>query len=259
MQSQNEVKASFKLLVLASMLTLVLWFIPFADVVTYPIRLFVTYIHEAGHALAALATFGSVSRVTLDWSGSGVTWTSGGWGLAISTAGYLSTILYGSALLLFLRRERNARTAALFTAGLLLFITVFFGGNPLAWLTGLFFGAGCIALAIKGKPKLTHFLMSFLAVQCVLNALYDLRSLLFLSAFDSGIMTDAQNMSAATGGFIPAIIWAIGWSVLAVALLSGTLLIYYRSLRRRAAVAEADPFSSLLLEDSSSKAAHPHL
>ncbi|HKP84547.1 MAG TPA: M50 family metallopeptidase [Blastocatellia bacterium] len=257
MQTQSEVKESFKLLVLASMLTLVLWFIPFAEVITYPIRLLVTYIHEAGHALAALATFGSVNRIALDWSGSGVTWTRGGWGLAISSAGYLSTILYGSALLLFLRRARNARTAALLTAGLLLFITVFFAGNSLAWLTGAIFGAGCVALALKGKPKLTHFLMSFLAVQCVLNALYDLRSLLFLSAFDSAIATDAGNMSAATGGLVPAIVWAIGWSILAVAILVWTLVIYYRSLRSRASAVEDEPLALLLEEQS--KAAHPHL
>ena len=257
MQSQTEVKESFKLLVLASLLTLVLWFIPFADTVTYPIRLFVTYIHEAGHAIAALATFGSVNRIELDWSGSGVTGTRGGWGLAISSAGYLSTILYGAALLLFLRRERNARTAALCTAGLLLFITIFFAGNTLAWLTGVIFGVGCIALALKAKPKLTHFLMSFLAVQCVLNALYDLRALLFLSAFDSGIMTDAGNMSAATGGFVPAIIWAIGWSILAAGILIWTLVIYYRSLRNKATADGAHiPF---LLDEPSSKMAQPHL
>jgi hypothetical protein len=257
MQSQAEVKESFKLLVFASLLTLILWFIPFAEVITYPIRLFVTFIHEAGHALAALVTLGGVDRIAIDWSGSGLTWTRGGWGLAISSAGYLSTMLYGSALLLFLRRARNARTAALCTAALLLFITIFFAGNALAWLTGLVFGAGCLALGLKGKPKLTHFLMSFLAVQCVLNALYDLRALLFISASDNGILTDAGNMSKATGGFVPAVVWAIGWSLLAAAMLIATLVVYYRSLRRRASTEETS--LPILLTDNSAKAAHPHI
>jgi hypothetical protein len=257
MESQAEVKESFKLLVFASLLTLVLWFIPFADAITYPIRLFVTFIHEAGHALAALVTLGGVDRISLDWSGSGLTWTRGGWGLAIASAGYLSTILYGSALLLFLRRARNARTAAICTAVLLLLITAFFAGNAVAWLTGLVFGAGCLALGVKGKPKLTHFLMSFLAVQCVLNAIYDLRALLFLSAMDGGIMTDAGNMAKATGGFVPAIVWAIGWSLLAAAILVGTLVLYYRSLRRTA-LPEGTSLPTLLT-DHSAKAAHPHL
>lgn len=257
MQSQTEVKESFKLLVIASLLTVVLWFIPFAEVITYPIRLFGTYIHEAGHALAALFTFGSVDRIVLDWNGNGLTLARVNWTLPYISGGYLATMIYGAGLLLFLRRQRNARTAAICTAVLLLLITIFFAGNIVAWLTGLFFGIGCLALAVKGKPKLTHFLMSFLAVQCVLNALYDLRVLLFLSAFDSNILNDAKIMSEATGGFLPAVVWAVAWSILAVAILVGTLVIYYRSLRQRAAVAETS--FPMMLTDHSTHTTRPHV
>jgi hypothetical protein len=257
MQSQSEVKASFKLLVFASLLTLGLWFIPFAGVITYPIRLFVTYMHEIGHALAALVTFGGVNRVALDWSGSGVTFTQGGLGLLISSAGYLTTTLYGSALLLILRRQRNAKLAAMGTGALLLMITALFGGNIVAWLAGLVFGAGCVLLGLKGRPKLVHFCMSFLAVQCLLNAFYDLRTVLYLSAFDPGFPTDARNMSEATGGFLPPVIWAAGWALLSVGVVAGTLLIYYRSLRERASLPAADYPS--LIADHSTTAARPNI
>ncbi|HKP13155.1 MAG TPA: M50 family metallopeptidase [Blastocatellia bacterium] len=255
MQSTSEVKESFWLLVIASLLTLALWFIPFAGVVTWPIRQFVTLLHEAGHALAALATFGGVRRVTLDWSGSGETLFVGGSTLVVASAGYLSTILYGSALLLILRRARRARGVAIFTAVLLLVITVLFGGNLLAWMTGLFFGVGCLLMGLKARPKVTHFVMSFLAVQCVLNALYDLRTLLFLSAYDSDIHTDAQLMANATNGFIPGLVWALGWSAIAIAMLGVTLMVYYRSLRQRAAL--ADPAMPTLLTDHASDVAQP--
>ena len=248
MQSTAEVKASFRLLVLASLLTLALWFIPYASVITYPIGLFVTLVHEAGHAIVALATFGDVHRIGLDWNGNGVTLRSGGWGLLISSAGYLSTMLYGCGLLLLLRRARNARGAAIFTAAFVLMITVLFAGNLPAWVVGLTFGVGCLLLALKAKPKTTHFVMGFLAVQSVLNALYDLRDLLYLSASEPGVRTDAANMAAATNGFVPAIVWALGWSVLAVAMLGATLLIYYRSLRQRAALADPASMPSLLTE-----------
>src|ERR1051326_3483996 len=143
MQSQKEIKESFKLLVMASLLTVALWFIPFAGVITYPLNLFITFIHETGHALATLATFGSVTRIGLEWNGDGVTQVRGGLSLISASAGYLSSMLYGAGLLLFLRRARNARTAAFCTAGLLLLMTLLFAGNLTAWLTGLFFGAGC--------------------------------------------------------------------------------------------------------------------
>jgi len=257
MQTQSEVRNSFKLLVFASLLTLALWFIPFAGVITYPIRLFVTFIHEIGHALAALATFGGVNRVALDWNGSGVTFTQGGLGFLISSAGYLTTTLYGSGMLLFLRRERNAKLAAIGTGALLLLITALFGGNIVAWLAGLVFGAACLLLGLKGRPKLIHFCMSFLAVQCLFNAFYDLRTVLFLSAFDPAFPTDAQNMSQATGGFVPPVVWAAGWVLLSITVVAATLLVYYRSLRERASLPETA--SPSLIADHSVTAAHPRI
>jgi Peptidase M50B-like len=253
MSNESEVRQSFKLLLLASLLTLALWFVPFAGYLTFPIRLFVTFIHEAGHALAALVTLGSVKRVTLDWSGSGETITQGGFGLFISSAGYLATTIYGAALLLLLRRKRNVKVTAIATAVLLLFVTLLFGGNVLAWVTGLAFGAACIFLTYRAKPRLAHFFMSFLAVQCLLNAFYDLRTLLFLSAFDPNIQTDAQNMSEATGGFIPAILWSVGWAIISAAILVATLVVYYRSLRKREEIAAA-PVPDLLPEYSAKAA-----
>jgi hypothetical protein len=234
MQTESEVKASFKLLLVASAITVAIWFIPYAELLLYPFRLFVTFVHEAGHALAALGTFGSVRRISLDWNGNGLTETAGGARLLISSAGYLSTTVYGAALLLLLQRVRYARMAAGVTAALLLLITILFGGNLLAWLAGLAFAAGLIVMALKARPRVVHFFMSFLAVQSILNAFFDLRTLMYLSMFQPGVMTDAQNMAAATGGFIPGVVWAVGWSMLSVGILGTTLYFYYRSLDRAA-------------------------
>jgi hypothetical protein len=64
-------------------------------------------------------------------------------------------------------------------------------------------------------------------------------------------------MERATGGFVPAIVWALGWSLLAAGILGGTLVIYYRSLKQRAAV--ADEQIPLLLPDHSTNTAQPYL
>jgi len=253
MESRLEVRNSFKLLVLGSMLTLVLWFIPFAEIITYPIRLFVTFIHEAGHALAALVSLGSVRHIGIDWSGSGVTETVGGVGFLISSSGYLGTTLYGATLLLLLRRARFAKAVAIGTGILLLVMTVFWGGNLGAWLTGLGFGTGCLLLAAKARLQVVHFLMSFLAVQSLLNAFYDLRTLMYLSAFQPSSLTDAQNMAIATGGLVPATFWAIGWSIISVVILVWTLAVYYKSLKQRAGT-EAIALPSLITDRSQSAA-----
>ncbi|HLG14579.1 MAG TPA: M50 family metallopeptidase [Blastocatellia bacterium] len=233
MQSQSEVRNSFRFLLFASALTVALWFLPLGDYLTYPIHLFVTLVHEIGHALGTLLTLGKVNRIALDWNGGGVTETVGGARLLISSAGYLSATLYGAGLLLLLRRARNARAVALGTAVMLLAATILFGGNIVAWSVGLTLGAGFLILGLKGSERLTHFLMSFLGVQSILNAFSDLRTLIYLAASEPGRLTDAQNMAKATDGFVPAIVWAIGWSLLSLLILSVTLMLYYRSLRPR--------------------------
>jgi hypothetical protein len=234
MQSQPEIRDSFKFLLIASAATLVLMFIPFAEIITYPFRIFVTYIHEIGHAVAATMTFGKVSQIGVSLDGSGVTWTSEGWRFLISSAGYLSTTIYGAALLLLLRRGRFARAAAIATAVVLLVVPVIFNGTLLAWLFGLGIGGGLLLLGLKGSQRAVHFFMSFLAIQALLNAFYDLRTLMYLSAFAPERQTDAFNMSEATGGLIPPIVWAVGWLLFSMVILGATLFVYYRSLKLRA-------------------------
>lgn len=232
MQSRSEMKQSFKLLMMASVATMLLWFIPFAELITYPFRIFVTFIHETGHALAALVSFGNVHGLGINLDGSGVTWTSEGLGFLISSAGYISTTIYGALLLLMLRKASHARAAAIGTAAIMLAVPIIFSGNLWTWLFGLSFGVGFLALALKANRKFLHFFMSFLAIQSLLNAFYDLRTLMYLSAFSPTALTDARNMEQATGGLIPAIIWAVGWALFSVAILAVTLAIYYRSMKQ---------------------------
>ncbi|HKV40411.1 MAG TPA: M50 family metallopeptidase [Blastocatellia bacterium] len=227
-----EAKSAFSLLIVCSLLTLVLWFVPFASFLTYPFRLFVTLIHETGHALAALLTFGGVKRITIDWSGNGLTWTNGGVRLFISSAGYIGATLYGAVLLLILRTRRFAKPAAIATGILLLLITIFLGGNLAVWVTGLVFGVGLLAIGLVAPEGAVHFFMSFLGVQALLNAFFDLKTLLYLSALNPGQPTDAQNMAIATNGIIPAIAWSFGWALISLGILVLTLVIYYRSLKR---------------------------
>jgi len=234
--NRAQAKSAFTLLLICSALTVALWFVPYIGFLTYPFRIFVTLIHETGHALASWATFGQVNRIELDWNGNGVTWTNGGARLLVSSAGYLGATLYGAGLLLFLRRANMARVAAFVSSAVLLSITIFLGGNLTVWIAGVFFGLGLLALSLVKSQRFVHFFMSFLAVQSVLNALYDLRVLIYLSAFEPDRPTDAQNMAAATNQLIPAAVWAIGWAAMALAILTFTLAVYYRSLR-----AQPDP------------------
>src|SRR4029079_4828727 len=98
-------------LLLAILLTVLLFFMPFAQVVTYPFLIFSTFIHETSHALTALLTGGRVESLIVSLNGSGVTYTRGGVQLLISSAGYIGTALFGGVLLVISRRREYVRHA----------------------------------------------------------------------------------------------------------------------------------------------------
>ena len=233
----HDARPQVRTLLLATLLTLALWWIvPFGGVLTYPFRIFVTFIHEGGHALAALLTGNSVASLSVSMDGSGEVYSRTGGMLSqmfVASAGYLGAMSFGALLLLLIRRTIAARFVLLGSAVLIVALTIAFGFfSPLVnWsLPGLFtlfagvlLPVGLVAAARYAPPRVATFLVSFLAVQCVLNALFDLKTVLLLSAA-SGVHTDAENMQLATG--LPALFWAVMWIGVAFVILSLSLRAY---------------------------------
>lgn len=227
-------------LLIAATISVVLWFIPFAEFLTYPFRIFVTFIHEGGHALAALLTGNSVASLSVAMNASGETYTTQGGIISqvlISSAGYVGSMAFG-ALLLILMRKAIAARIVLLGCGILVFaMTMIYGfikplfwmnawsGIPFTLLAGLFISVGLVLIARFASAKVATFFVSFLAVQCVLNALFDLKTVFFLSSpFAPTVQTDALNMASATG--IPAIFWTIAWIAFALGILWFAMRLY---------------------------------
>lgn len=207
-------------LLLAAVLTVALYFIPYAGFVTYPIRLLVTFIHEGSHALAAILTGGAVQKMMVQPDGSGVTMTFGGWGLVISSAGYLGATLYGAVLIAALRRGVPGRNLMAITGVIVGLMTVLLTRNPFGFFWGALLCAGLIAGGRKLSPDAAAWGAGFIGVQCVLNALFDLRTLFDLTVQGSAT-NDAANMARMT--WIPAPFWAGLWIVSAFVMLAVVL------------------------------------
>ncbi len=218
----NENRIARNYLLGASALSIILSFIPFAGFLVYPFKLFVTFIHEGGHALAALATLGKVEHIAINPDTSGVTLSLGGLSIVIASAGYLTSTLYGAALLVICRDGKNAKAALGISAAAVLGLTVFFMSGMFGWIVGIVLTAALIFFAVVSNAQVAHFFLSFLAVQCCLNALYDLRTL-FLLAATTREASDAVNMQRLT--MIPAVVWASLW-------LGLSLVVLWLALRR---------------------------
>ena len=117
-------------LLIAATISDVLWFIPYAEILTYPFRIFVTFIHEGGHALAALLTGNSVASLSVATNASGETYTTQGGLISqvlISSAGYLGSMVFGALLLVLIRKAVAARIVLVGSAVLIFALTMIFG------------------------------------------------------------------------------------------------------------------------------------
>ncbi|MGI8836038.1 MAG: M50 family metallopeptidase [Pyrinomonadaceae bacterium] len=243
----QDARPQATLLLTAAALSILLWFIPFAEVLTYPFRLFVTFIHEGGHALAALVTGNSVDSLSIATNASGETYTTKG-GLfsqiLVSSAGYVGSMVYGVTLLVMIRRAMAARVVLIASAVLIFLLTVIYGvfkpvasgaalsAIPFTFVAGTLLSLGLVAVARFANSRIATFFLSFLAVQCVLNALLDLKTVFFLSTpFGPSMPNDAVNMANATG--IPALVWASVWITISVGMLLLTMRLYVSGRRKQ--------------------------
>ena len=236
-------------LLFATLATLVLAFTPFLamllfgegtanalaygiHIVLYPLRLFITFIHETGHALAALLTGNVVQSLHIMPNGEGLTWTSQtfltGW--IVNSAGYLGTTLFGATMLHVghLRRLRNPGRAALYFAAVsLLLITLLWGWHDVfTFGAGMVLSAGLFAMARFLSPAAADFVALFLAVQCSLNALEDIGILLSLTTHGA-MQNDAGNMAKNYG--LPPTFWALAWAAASLIVLFFSLRSYWRA------------------------------
>jgi hypothetical protein len=254
----NDARPQAATLILAAIISVIIWFVPFAEILSYPFRIFVTFIHEGGHAIAALLTGNSVQSLSVAMNGSGETYTTQGGTISrmlVSSAGYLGAMTYGAFLLVLIRRAVAARVVLFVSAGIVFVLTMVFGvfkpliasswtslnGIPFTLVAGVALTIGLWAVARFASARVASFVLSLLAVQCVLNALLDLKTVFFLSSpFATTVPTDALNMADATG--IPALIWAAVWIILSVGILVLALRSYVASRARALA-----PYSDLSL------------
>src|SRR5437762_7411140 len=163
----NEARPQAKTLLFAALISVALWFVPFAEILSYPFRIFVTFIHEGGHALAALATGNSVQSLSVAMNASGETYTTQGGMFAqmlVASAGYLGSMAFGALLLVLIRKAVAARIVLLGSAVLIFALTIIYGlfkpmwsraysGIPFTLIAGTLLSVSLIPLAAFAGPR----------------------------------------------------------------------------------------------------------
>ena len=183
-----------------------------------PLRLLVVLVHETGHALATLLFGGRVERIVVgaDESGQCLSSLPAGWlpQIAVYSAGYVGSAISGALQLVLAFRFRLHR-AVLYAMGVwVTAMGVIYAGNAFTLAYCLGMGAVLLVLARVLPAGGVRALVTVIAVFTGLYALFDLRDDLWSPG---GGPSDAVLLAAQT--HVPAVIWALLWSAVSVAIL----------------------------------------
>ncbi len=243
--------------ILAIVLIAIVWNMPRLQFLLYPFRLFVTFVHEAGHGLAAIATGGEFLAFEVSGNGAGVATTRGGTRAVIIPAGYLGASVFGAVLFYLTNTIPFPRLIALALGGAIALLAILYGRTSfLAWQVGLAFASALIVISWFGRRLWTVLLLNVLALMTGLNAVLDLMTLTrILAQRSQGYhMSDASAFAQEIFPGTPAIFWAWMWALLSVLILG--VGVYFSLLSPL--VSQSLPASSILrrqqlyIEDSQS-------
>ncbi len=217
---------SHGLIIGMAVLTVILQSIPLVRSVFLPFEFFTTFIHEGGHALASLLMGEEVHKIVINPDTSGYmqhSVTSGRLAQGfIASAGYLGAALFGGLLIVLSGQKKRSKflifgLGLLFAAGILFYVRDIF--------TLFVCGGLCVVLfwfALKTSENVNYFALNFLAVQCALNSVGDVLTLVRLSmgaAKSSYSLGHSDADTVAQAFLLPAVFWSILWVILSIFIL----------------------------------------
>jgi hypothetical protein len=205
---------------------LFLWDTP----VIYPLKILVVFFHELSHALAAIVTGGSAHSIELSTNAGGLTWTSGGNRFVTASAGYLGSLLWGAAVLLYTARIRRDRIGAVILGVILVSVTVWLVRPVLGF--GFVFGALTGVALIGAGSRLDNdangLILKVVGLTSCLYALYDIKS----DILDRPeLRSDARTIAELTG--VPTLLWGLIWLAIALAVAAVCVLVACKRRERR--------------------------
>jgi hypothetical protein len=196
-----------------------LWYLWYTPLV-YPLKIFVVLLHEVSHALALLATGGSVDHIVLDPAQGGATYGRGGLPFITLSAGYLGSLALG-ALLVIGAQARRLRSGLLLSlvGGAVLALTAVYIRSAFGFVFGIAFGASLVWAGRQAPAAWSTRLLMALGFTSCLYAVLDIKS----DVLDRPhLRSDAAMLAEMTG--IPTVAWGVAW--IAVAVLACALLLH---------------------------------
>jgi len=158
-------------LILIIFLTLIIWQLPYGNLILYPFTILGTWFHEMGHGVMAMLLGADFIRLELYPNGSGLAvhsgnvWFAGLGSAMVAAAGPLVPTLAGAFLIMASRNGKAVRVllhvlAIIMLLSVLLYIRSLFG---ILFIS--FFGILLLFSAMKANDDIRRTILQFLGVQ----------------------------------------------------------------------------------------------
>jgi len=186
--------------------------------IMYPLKLFVTFLHEFGHALGAIITGGSVENFDINQDASGLTASRGGNRAIILMGGYIGSAILGNLLFYIgAKKEKYSKAAIYVIAALMILVAGLWVRDLFAIGFLVVFAVGLLLIA--KYTKIDQIILMFLGLASILHIIQD---------FNVGPSSDLAAY-ADLFVLIPATVWMYVWLIVVVLLFVWNIRIILRS------------------------------
>ena len=211
MRSGSETGRSIVIPLLAAIASYALW----NSVLLFPLKIFVVFLHEASHGLAAVLTGGSIERIELSMNEGGVCYTRGGSRFLTTSAGYLGSLGFGALFLVLGARSRWDRAIVALLGMATLLVTLGYVRSGFGVAYGLAAGAVLVAVAWTLPASVSDALLRIVGSVSALYAIWDIASDVLIRDIPG---SDANTLGAITG--IPGVVWGVVWIAVSLIVLA---------------------------------------
>ncbi|MFW6089683.1 MAG: M50 family metallopeptidase [Gemmatimonadota bacterium] len=182
-----------------------LWFLWDTPAVL-PLKLFVVFLHEISHGIAAVASGGRIDRIVIAADQSGACYCGGGSPFITLSAGYLGSLAWGLVLVWLARFERLAPWTTAAVGVVMCLVTLLYVRTMFGLLFGLGGGAALLVAARRLPVPWNARLLYALGLTSALYAILDIKSdVIDRPELDS----DARMLAELTG--VPTVVWGSLW------------------------------------------------
>ena len=202
----------FKRYIALILIFLVISFL-WGTLVLYPLKIFVVFMHEVSHGLAAYLTGGSIVEIQINSQQGGHALTRGGNRFMILTAGYLGSLIWGGIILLMAARTHFDKAISVLIGIGMVGITIGFGSDMFTYIFGVGFGVVLITFGLFLPEVANDWILRVIGITSCLYAILDIKS----DILDrSHLRSDARMLAELT--HLPTLFWGIVWIVIAIGL-----------------------------------------